>query len=169
MSIKDLVNNPWFVAGLSAIALLYLLFSVALPLLGENDDLAAGSSAAVPPLDMLAESMAAPAYSDTQSYSRHALGNRAQIEWLDDIPRDPFKMPKVGPVKQDTRTQSKRKLVLPKLTALFVGNGVEAAVVNEKLLKVGDSIDGFSVTKIDTDRILLERDRKTYTLEPGHE
>ena len=169
MSIRDLTNNPWFISALSATAVLYLVFSVVMPLVNSDDQLLSSSGEPVPPADLFDQGIAAAVTPSQELGTRHALGERKNIQWLDDVSRDPFQKILSQPVTRTTNERRATKRKLPKLTALFVGNGIEAAVLNDQLVNKGDEVNGYTVTKIEPRKLQLQRNQRTYWVEPGND
>ena len=56
--------------------------------------------------------------------------------------------------------------MLPTVGALFVGAGVQAAVIDDRLVRVGDKLDSFVVVEIGAQHVVLRRGQKEYRLEP---
>lgn len=156
--IRNLLNNPWFVAALGIFAVVYLGVSLILPIISDEPV----TVAEVPPLDVFGDAMTA----DVASLSNVAgvtgdpsMAGREAIGWLYDIERDPFS----GGLVEDQAVEPE---ALPTLGALFVGAGVQAAVVNDKLVRVGDRVDKYLVTEIGAQHVVLKRGNKNYRLEP---
>lgn len=152
---KKLFNNPWFVAALGAFAMIYLGFSVVKPLF--QDDSVDTDYSMVDPLGLadFEEEVAAAVTGRRTGQS----ANRDEIGWLQNRTRDPF---------SDTLLAEEFGTVqtLPKVEALFVGAGVQAAVINNRLVRVGDVVDRFRVVDIAAQRVQVSLDGKTYFLEP---
>ena len=157
---RNLLNNPWFVAALGIFAAAYLGVSLVLPLISEEPV----SVADVPPLDLFGDSVSTGDVASIANVSglqtTPVLEGRESIGWLYDIERDPFSGSLLN-------TEVSEPDVLPTLGALFVGAGVQAAVVNERLVRVGDSVDRFVVVEIGSQHVLLRRGQKEYRLEPA--
>ena len=86
--------------------------------------------------------------------------SREHIGWLHDVERDPF---------ADTpfNKQTQQVARLPVLEALFLSKGVQAAVINNKLVHVGDQIAQYRITEIGENYVQLRANGKQYTLEPA--
>ncbi len=157
---RNLLNNPWFVAALGIFAAAYLGVSLVLPLISEDSP----SVADVPPLDLFGDPVrggdVASIANVTGLQANPVLEGRESIGWLYDIERDPFS----GSLLNAEVSEPE---VLPSIGALFVGAGVQAAVVNERLVRVGDSIDRFVVVEIGAQHVVLRRGQKEYRLEPA--
>ena len=157
---RNLLNNPWFVAALGIFAAAYLGVSLVLPLISEEST----SVADVPPLDFFGDSTVdsdlASIANVTGLQANPTLEGRETIGWLYDIERDPFSGSLLN-------AEVAEPVALPTVDALFVGAGVQAAVVNERLVRVGESVDGFVVSEIGAQHVLLRRGQKEYRLEPA--
>ena len=158
---KNLFNNPWFIAALGAFATVYLGVVLIGPMF-EDDSVA--ESSAVPPLGLsfFDESSASDAaMPESELVNRElAIDKRSEIAWLHDVERDPFDGTLVG------ETDGRGDSALPRVAALFVGKGVEAAVLNNRLVRVGDEIERYRVTAIDAEHVLVTRAGRHYRLEP---
>ena len=166
--LKKLFNNPWFVAGIGACALIYLGIAVVAPLVMDD------------PVDYADDEALAYVEGDDEFYDETVLedlyldeagpeaeaeseagqgGSRENIAWLYDIDRDPF-----AGTFLDRQTID--AVDLPRIGALFVGEDIRAAVVNDRLVREGDTIAQFYVDAIDKERVVLRRAGILYTLEP---
>lgn len=56
------------------------------------------------------------------------------------------------------------RAAVPKLQSIVVKSGKQQAIINNKLYQKGQSVDGYQVTHIDADKVLLEYQKKIYTL-----
>lgn len=56
------------------------------------------------------------------------------------------------------------RAALPKLQSIVVKTGEKQAIINNKAYQKGQSVNGYRVTHIDTDKVLLKYQNKTYTL-----
>ena len=93
-----------------------------------------------------------------------AADGREHIGWLHDVERDPFagtELAAEGVAEVVAAAQE-----LPRVEALFVSDGVRAAVINKRLVKVGDRFDSFQVTAIDKYHVQLRAAGRVYRLEP---
>lgn len=157
---KNLFNNPWFITSLGIGAVVYVVISIVLPLFNGSVSTA---GADVPPFEMnttIAEEDSAggspqPSRPDLEG----ALGSRVEITWLDNAERDPF-APSLDTPAPTTQLQ------LPSVDALFVGSDRQSAVLNDRLVRVGDQVGEFEVTHIEVSHVLVRRGRHTYRLEP---
>ena len=152
---KNLFNNPWFVGALGLFAAIYLGISVTKPLFGSST----ANMASVEEIGMLDEFSVANNVAVT---TRRNGESRDAIGWLNNVARDPFDG---GALDVQARTTGLSEN-LPKVEAVFLGGGVKAAVLNKKLLRVGDDIDGFVVTDIGAEHVEISRNGKFYRLEP---
>lgn len=65
--------------------------------------------------------------------------------------------------------QQKKKVkvyraAVPKLQSIMMKSGKQQAIINNKAYQKGQKVNGYKVTHIDTDKVLLEYQKKTYTL-----
>ncbi|MEM9622481.1 MAG: hypothetical protein AAF993_12575 [Pseudomonadota bacterium] len=151
--LKNLFNNPWFIASLGVFASIYLGYSIAKPLFFDNSIAAAENSEIPPFMDMPIEQAG-----DGRVNRALAADKREQIRWLDNVERDPFASTLI-----DANTSGHD---LPTVGALFVSDGVKAAVVNNRLVRVGDKVAEYQVTHIGLAHVELQRFGKFYRLEP---
>lgn len=80
--------------------------------------------------------------------------NRPRLKWV----RDPFRFP---PKKEIEKTDVEKL----NLTGIIYDEGSPIAVINDEIVHEGDEIEGVKVIKIESERVLLEKDGKPYTLE----
>ena len=155
---RNLLNNPWVVAALGIFAAVYLGISLVLPLISDD----AVSVADVPPLDIFGDAMNADIASVANVVGMQPDANiegRESIGWLYDVERDPFNGSLISASPPEPES-------LPSVGALFVGAGVEAAVINDRLVRVGDSIDRYVVVEIGAQHVVVQHGTKAYRLEP---
>ena len=150
---KNLFNNPWFVGALGLFGLFYLGFAVVMPLVSTSQ-VASSVGLEVPFLGLDDDQTNPVVMSQTTER------NLDDIAWLQNIDRDPF----AGTNLADP--QAGQPVQLPRLIALFVSDGVQAAVLNNKLVRVGDEIDRFFVAEIGKHSVTVSRHGRYYTLEP---
>ncbi len=53
---------------------------------------------------------------------------------------------------------------LPKLQSLIVKSGKQQAIINNKIYQQGQRVNGYQITLIDAQKVLLEYQHKTYKL-----
>ena len=152
---KNLFNNPWFVAALGAFAMIYLGISVAKPLFFDDSTNTDFVGEEFEIFDEFEDQVAA----SVSGRSTGLAANRDEIAWLSDLSRDPFS----GSLIADELGTAD---VLPKVEALFVGAGVQAAVINNRLVRVGDMVDRYRVTHIAAQHVQVSLGERTYRLEP---
>lgn len=149
--VKQLFNNPWFIAALGALAVGYFCFSVIWPMVFEDetpqDGLGAFANEVVDDFD---GDIGGPA----QTLSKP---DEDQIMWLTDLNRDPF---------TPALNNRPKGNAVPRVSALFVGGGIASAIIDKQLVRVGDAIADFRVAAIDADSVTLIRDGHAYVLEP---
>ncbi|MCR9261399.1 MAG: hypothetical protein NXH95_16890 [Pseudomonadaceae bacterium] len=155
---RNLFNNPWFVAALGLFATIYLGVSVTKPLFGSSTT----NSANVQEIGMLDEFSVANNVAVT---TRRNGESRDAIGWLNDLSRDPFEGSAFDSLQAEGGVVGPGA-TLPRVEAVFLGGGVKAAVLNNKLLRVGDAIDRFVVTEIGAEHVEVTRNGKSYRLEP---
>ncbi|NOX50766.1 MAG: hypothetical protein GXP16_09555 [Gammaproteobacteria bacterium] len=156
--IKTVFNNPWFIGLLGAAATIYLGSALIQPL---YDDDPSASTVMPAPLGLSIFSSEKNSSASADQIQRFAaVGSREKIGWLDDIKRDPF-----AGTAMATGSGSEIAM-LPKVVALFVSDGVKAAVVNNRLVRVGDQIEQFRVTHIGEAHVQVSKSGRSYRLEP---
>ncbi|MEM1436711.1 MAG: hypothetical protein AAGG11_21865 [Pseudomonadota bacterium] len=162
---RALFNNPWFVGALGALSLIYLVVTVVQPLLTAQTTAVINPVTGAPAFedDMFAATDPKQAGSDTAT-------EREAIRWLEDVQRDPFaeylKQQPAGKTTEEAIEQQSQRPALPKLDALFYGQGVKAAVLNSQLRGVGDFINDYRILEVDADTVTLEYAGKQYRIEP---
>lgn len=156
--IRTVFNNPWFIGLLGAAATIYLGSVLIQPL--HNDDPI--SSIVMPaPLGLSIFSGEKTSTAPADQIQRYnAIGSRENISWLEDVERDPF----AGTAMAAGSGSDIAKL--PKVVALFVSDGVKAAVVNNRLVRVGDRVEQFRVTHIGVAHVQVSKSGRSYRLEP---
>ncbi|XOV81647.1 MAG: hypothetical protein ACFHXK_12275 [bacterium] len=155
---KNLFNNPWFVGALGLFATIYLGISVTKPLFGSSTSgMSVGED-----IGMLDEFSVA---NNVAVSARRTGESRDAIGWLNNLPRDPFDAGAFAGLESQGSVAGFHQ-ALPKVEALFLGGGVKAAVLNSKLLRVGDVIDSFVVTEIGPEHVEVSRNGEIYRLEP---
>ncbi len=154
---RNLLNNPWIVAALGIFAAVYLGISLVLPLISDDPVTVAD----VPPLDLFGNTVDADVASvaNVVGLTETSIEGRESIGWLYDVERDPFSGSLISESAPEPET-------LPVVGALFVGAGVEAAVIDERLVRVGDVVDRYEVVEIGAQHVVLRRGVKEYRLEP---
>ncbi len=156
--VKNLLNNPWFVGSLGLFAAVYLGWSVAQPLFfagtGGSEDMVMMDYELVEDED--SENSDGASSDQTEMSERQ----RAEIRWLHDVSRDPF----AGMTYEVGLDQSTEQA--PTVDALFVSAGVRAAVVENRLVHVGDSVNQYIVTEIGVDFVELRYKDKALRLQP---
>lgn len=161
---RALFNNPWFVGALGALALIYLGISVVRPLLT-----ASAGAAVAPTLGISGFEDDLLTTIDPAGDTRDVAAERESIRWLDDVERDPFaeylQQAPAGTTTEEAVQQVKMP-ALPKLEALFYGQGVKAAVLNSQLRGVGDFVNEYRILEVRADAVTLEYDGKRYRVEP---
>jgi len=149
---KSLFNNPWFIAGIGIFALIYFGLTVVKPLLIEEG----GSYVDTGNFDFFGDDTAV---NTSTGAAKSSIQGREDIGWLYDLDRDPFSGTLLS-------IQSNQSRPLPKLEALFLGAGVQAAVVNNRLVYVGDIVDHYKVTHIAAQHVQVSHRGRSYRLEP---
>ncbi len=155
--LKNLFNNPWFVASMGIFATIYLGYTLIKPIFFDGAQ-GVASDDIVPPFEEVLDEFDQQV-SGLQRNSRDAAADkREKIGWLESVNRDPFASTRIDEDAQTTQ--------LPRVGALFVSDGVQAAVVNNRLVRVGDKVADFQVTEIGLAHVQLQRYGKFYRLEP---
>ena len=151
---KNLFNNPWFVGALGLIAVAYLGFSIGGPLLKDDSV----------PTDLVG--LEVPGLTEEHGLDTAIthVGStliKEDIGWLHNVDRDPFTGTLV-----DAQQESTGETGLPVVEALFIGAGVQAAVINKKLVRVGDIVDNYRVTDIADQHVQVTLAGRSFRLEP---
>jgi len=117
---------------------------------------------------------------NTESLAINNSVHREQITWLLAPTRDPFtatSADKTAPVLAGARQQTtvsrpiepqnnKSSVTLPVLKALFHNNLQGKAVIDGRLIEVGDRVSGFNVLAITNKYVVLEKHGSQFTLFP---
>ena len=161
---KNLLNNPWFVAAFGVFAFGYLAYVVAVPIFFD-DNPAEYAAEQDYPYDQDMDGLDDPEL-DTDDFntgSSSALASielqRREIRWLNDVDRDPFAGTSLA---SDAQSYTQ----LPRVGALFVSSAVQAAVVNNRLVRVGDTVDQYQVSVIGPNHVEVIQAGKSIRLEP---
>ena len=170
--LKNLFNNPWFIGALGVFASIYLGWAIAKPIFFDDANDVAGYEESYDSAydDYDAEydeeyDYDPPASSEGRSYALDPVDRdavvrgREYIGWLDDVERDPFAN---SPLAVETVAATE----LPKVEALFLSNGVQAAVIENRLVHVGDMVAQYKVTEIGKDFVRVSRFGEQFRLEP---
>lgn len=155
---KNLFNNPWFVSALGLFACIYLVISITKPLFGSSTSGLTGGEE-IGMLDEFSVSNNVVVSTRRKGESRDAIG------WLQDVERDPFRgalLAGSGPLDLPAMVGQQ----MPKVGALFLGGGVKAAVLNDRLVRIGDIVDSFVITDIAPGHVEVSRNGQSYRLEP---
>ena len=91
---------------------------------------------------------------------------KPKVEYTSEGLRDPFKTPfekKYGSSGQDTGAAD-GTLALLKLQGIVWGGKFPQAIINEQVVKIGDTVEGALVTDINKYGVVLLVDGKQYTL-----
>lgn len=170
---KNLLNNIWCVSALSLVAIGYFTFSVVFPLVNmfSEDDPSVEFNDSIEEID----GAQAEVHSEV-SLNRTSVV-REDIVWITELTRDPFvrlveyPTPELGAAIGDSMmVQSKKSsikpnnLQLPSLTALFHRATESVAVIDGKLLSIGETISGFQIRKINKSSVVVERNGQDYAL-----
>ena len=154
---KNLFNNAWFVGALGAFATIYLGWVVAAPLFMDNP----GADAADIGVDIVGWDLEPGMHDSVERSSTSLTPQRQGIRWLDEVERDPF-----AGMAYATPDDPSGSPGLPKLEALFISQGVKAAVVANQLVYVGDRVSHYTVTDIGDGYVELSRSNKAFRLTP---
>ena len=170
--LKNLFNNPWFIGALGVFASIYLGWAIAKPIFfDDTNDIVAYEEAYDSAYDDYDEEYDEEdgyentASSENKSYALEPVDREAVVRgrqyigWLHDVERDPFAN---SPLAIETVTATE----LPKVEALFLSNGVQAAVIENRLVHVGDMVAQYKVTEIGKDFVRVSRFGKQFRLEP---
>lgn len=150
--VKRLMNNPWFVGALGLFASIYLGWSVAQPLFFDGTDFSADA--------LGIEFNLSDDFAEDRDTAGRSAPQRENIRWLHDVERDPFAgMAYAMP-------DAEQPAGLPRVGALFISQGVRAAVVENRLVHVGDSVAQYTVTAIGEDFVELQHRGKALRVHP---
>ncbi len=157
--IRRLFNNRYFVIGLAACSLMLMLTSIGAPFLErpEFDD------AEDPDFYLLAEETADEDQPVVVRPGRSVLSGL--LTWNDSPRRDPF-----SPVSGDTETVVRRSVpmgrtpVLPRLDALVAGPESLLAVLDDRIVRVGDRIGEYRVERIRENGVLIASVNRSHWL-----
>ncbi len=183
---KNLFNDPKFVVALSILALAFVLRSVMQQGFNASGQDQVNSTNIVD--DLLDATLAASGEinniwrnsNSSNDKTTNSKVNRELIGWIIEPPRDPFAKhrmriptPTLGAAlavkpKPIVRKIKKRSsYVLPVLKALFHDDHGAAAVIDGKLVRVGDNIAGFEILTIMRESVVIEKSGNRFTLLPA--
>lgn len=162
--IRKLFNNRAFIIALAVCSGLLMLRSVARPFLDEPDY----SDVEAPVFDPEEEGMAEfevlasereDTVQDEQPIWRPDQSVLSgQLTWIDKPARDPFSG-MTGPSMQSTITKplngQSEMPVVPRLDALVAGPDSLIAVLNDQIVRVGDLVGDYEVTRIAPDGVRI--------------
>ncbi|MEE9322269.1 MAG: hypothetical protein V3U76_17655 [Granulosicoccus sp.] len=174
---KNLLNNPRFVAIMCILAFAALARTgYQLAFSGAYSELGNSEVTAVDPMG----GEYYQASTNTTHQTTNSIVQRELITWLSTPPRDPFAPTSVkssipllasalrqaaAPRRSETRDYT-TPVKLPVLKALFHNNHNGKAVIDGRLLEVGDHVSGFSVLVITDKFVVLEKHGRHFTLRP---
>jgi len=150
--LKNLSNNPWFIACLALFAIVYLVVSVGGLILDDE-------AQAYVPIDADASSSTSFSGVTPQVFDMELLN----IAWLDDVSRDPFGVVELPPRGSGNDALIADKIL--KLDAIFIGESTRMAVINQRLVREGDAIGSYRVLAIKRSQVILAWDNKRLVLE----
>ncbi|NKB99867.1 MAG: hypothetical protein GKR90_15405 [Pseudomonadales bacterium] len=177
---KNLFNNPWFIGALGVCASIYLGWAIAKPIFFDDNIEVVQDT-----VEQSDDSDGSEAFADEDSEAYDTYGDeydqddedgdivarrtpvdrsaviqeRGHIGWLDDIERDPF-------ANSPLAVQNAGNAELPTLEALFLSDGVQAAVIENRLVHVGDTVAHFRITEIGENFVRVSRYGRHFRLEP---
>lgn len=67
-------------------------------------------------------------------------------------------------VKKEPKVVRTKRHKLPKLQSIVIKAGKQQAILNNNLYQQGQSVNGYKITQIDAEKVLLEYQNKTYKL-----
>jgi hypothetical protein len=67
-------------------------------------------------------------------------------------------------VKKERKAVRSSLQELPKLQSIVIKAGKQQAILNNNLYQQGQSVNGYKITQIDAEKVLLEYQKKTYKL-----
>ncbi|MEE9335615.1 MAG: hypothetical protein V3U65_16105 [Granulosicoccaceae bacterium] len=170
---KNLLNNIWCVSALGLVAIGYFTFSVVIPLVerfAEGDPFEKYNVSIGEYDGTLAEH-----HSVSSAYGKKV--EREYIAWISDLARDPFAREVKPPPpelaaakgiaamsKQNHASIRSNKYQLPRLNGLFHRATKSVAVIDGKLLSVGEVISGFEIREINKSNVVVNRNGQLYAL-----
>ena len=89
---------------------------------------------------------------------------RPQVEYKSIDLSDPFRYPEAERPKQQEEKISARPLPGMSIQGIIWGGNFPQAIVNNKVVKVGDTIEGARITDIQKDGITVLFDNQQYTI-----
>ena len=159
--IRRLFNNKAFVIGLAACAGLYMVYSITAPMLDEPD-FSDVEAPAFDPDDTQAELEVVATAAEPQKPAEEVwrAGQSVlsgQLTWNGRPNRDPFAGLRVAsPVSAGSEPAEPRAVAIicvPRLDALVAGPNSLFAVLNDQIVREGDLISGYQVTRISPDGV----------------
>lgn len=162
--IRNLFNNRWFVVALAVGSGLILVRSVAAPFFDEPDF----SDVEDPEYYLDAEvDDSGAGNSEMAALQPGQSVLSGQLNWNTEAHRDPFSRghsPLVAESVVVVSVAGSSLPVLPRLDALVAGPESLLAVLDDKIVREGDSIAGFRVARIDSDGVLLSAANTSHRL-----
>ena len=147
---RQLLNNPWVVAGLCLAALVVVFSNVTLPPSGGELGVDRGSGVQ----GVISDRRSLTADNQLPSYEANLLG------WKDSIPRDPFRLAdnsktsEKGAATEDSPPMLATQIL--HLEAVIMEPGDPLAVINGIIVAEGESLEEYHVIKIQSDGVWLE-------------
>jgi hypothetical protein len=86
------------------------------------------------------------------------------IKFHEDWGRDPFEFPKNNVGTGNANSSPKEYLPRFTLSAIILDGGRSSAIINGEFYSVGQSVSGFTIINISTDRVTLKRATRTLVL-----
>lgn len=149
-----LLQNPWVVGAMALAGFGVLAFNVGGPLYkkyARNRPSAPRAAAASLPATAaipVAENPAAP----VPSALDHAHFTARMRDWVETPPTDPFTPP---PAPRPDAPKGPTAASVLKLQGTWRQTGSMVAVINRQAVIAGEVVDGFTVQRIETDRVLV--------------
>ena len=149
-----LLQNPWVVGAMALAGLGVLAFNVGGPLYKKyarsrpSAPKAAAASVPAAPTLPVANSPAVPVASDLDQ-AHFAARMR---DWVQTPPTDPFTPP---PAPRPDAPQGPTAASVLKLQGTWRQTGSMVAVINRQAVIAGETVDGFTVQRIEADRVLV--------------
>jgi hypothetical protein len=161
--IRKLFNNRAFIIGLAICSGLLMVRSLAAPFLDEPDfaDVEAPvfdpDGEALAELEVVATDKTAPAAEETIWRADQSVLS-GQLTWNEAPQRDPFASPGKSPdakVSIETTASLPTVVGMPRLDALVAGPDSLFAVLNDQIVREGDLVGGYEVTRIASDGVRI--------------
>lgn len=150
---RSWLNNPWAVGVLIVSAIMVITINVALPIqdVGQPDTAPAFQGME---LTNLQEIEVVPVVTDFPHLVFQT--DWEGLAWQETMARDPFQLTR-SYVSSTIEKNGQQSVVFPAVTAIVSGPVSSYAVIGDQLIEVGDMVSGYSVERISSDAVFLQR------------